>query len=199
MHIDNNFSIITTSAIHERFAPEICRVISESAKIRGTGIARRKPEYIRRKIRDGNAVIALYKNSKFAGFCYIECWGKEKDFLANSGLIVHPDYRGQGLGNKIKEAVFRLSRTKFPRAKLFGITTSPAVMKINYRLGYRPVAISQLTDEDDFWNGCSSCPNYDILQRTGRKHCLCTAMLYDPKEKIQIAKNEKEWHEKLSA
>jgi hypothetical protein len=147
---------------------------------------------------EGKAVIALH-NSKFAGFCYIESWGKNKDFVANSGLIVHPDFRGLGLGRRIKKAIFALSAKKYPHARLFGITTSPAVMKINYALGYRPVTINQLTDDDEFWKGCSSCPNYDILQRTNRKHCLCTAMLYDPKIKSETKTKQNNWEKKLSA
>jgi len=165
------------------YCDEICEVIADSAKIRGTGIAKRKPAYIQQKIEDGKAVIAITENGTFAGFCYIESWGKEKKYVANSGLIVNPEFRGLGLGNKIKKAAFDLSRKKFPDSKLFGITTSPTVMKINYHLGYRPVALHQLTDDEEFWNGCKSCVNYDILTRTKRLHCLCTGMLYDPFEK----------------
>ena len=91
-----------------------------------------------------NAVIAL-DGDKFAGFCYIESWGAEKNFVANSGLIVPAKFRGLGLGSRIKKAVFELSRKRFPTAKIFGITTSPAVMKINYKLGYRPVILRHLT------------------------------------------------------
>jgi len=55
-------------------------------------------------------------------------------------------------------------------------------MKINYSLGYEPVTFSELTDDDEFWKGCQTCNNYDILQRTKRKMCLCTGMLYNPKK-----------------
>ena len=120
----------------------------------------------------------------FAGFCYIEVWGN-KDFVANSGLIVHPDYRNQGLAKQIKKAVFDLSRKKFPDAKIFGITTGLAVMKMNYELGYKPVTFSELTDDPEFWKGCQTCKNFDILTRTEKKMCLCTGMLYDPKSKKQ--------------
>ncbi len=176
-------TIFTASEEHYEYADDICATIEEAAKIRGTGIAKRKPEYIRSKMREGKAVIAITRNGKFAGFCYIESWGKEKNYVANSGLIVTPEFRELGLGKLIKKAAFDLSRKKYPKAKLFGITTSPAVMKINYRLGYRPVTFSELTDDQEFWNGCKSCVNYDILERTNYKHCLCTAMLYDPAEK----------------
>jgi len=130
-------------------------------------------------LENGNAVIAL-DGEKFAGFCYVEIWGHEK-FVANSGLIVHPNYRKQGLAKKIKKAVFELSRKKFPDAKIFGITTGLAVMKINYELGYKPVTFSELTDDPEFWKGCQTCKNFDVLTRTEQKMCLCTGMLYDAK------------------
>lgn len=171
---------------HFKYAKIISDTITESAQVRGTGIARRTPEYIQQRLANGNAVIAL-DGDKFAGFCYIEVWGN-KGFVANSGLIVHPDYRNQGLAKKIKKKVFELSRSKFPDAKIFGITTGLAVMKMNYELGYKPVTFSELTDDPDFWKGCQTCKNFDILTRTERKMCLCTGMLYDPASK----KNEAE-------
>ena len=151
-----------------------------------------------KKINEGKAVIALGSGDKFVGFCYIESWGAEKNFVANSGLIVAPEFRGLGIGKLIKEEIFKLSHKKWPHAKLFGITTSPAVMKINYSLGYRPVTFEQLTDDEEFWAGCKSCRNYDILERTGKKYCLCTAMLYDPDEKEKKVKEEKKYEEKSS-
>ena len=56
-------------------------------------------------------------------------------------------------------------------------------MKINSDLGYRPVPFSELTDDDVFWQGCQSCPNYDVLTRNNHKMCLCYGMLYDPNQK----------------
>ncbi|MEM1337792.1 MAG: GNAT family N-acetyltransferase [Bacteroidota bacterium] len=173
--------ILVANASHTRYAQIISDTITESAKVRGTGIAKRTPEYIIKRLQNGNAVIAL-DGEKFAGFCYIEVWGN-KDFVANSGLIVHPDYRAQGLAKKIKKRIFELSREKFPGAKIFGITTGLAVMKMNYELGYKPVTFSELTDDPDFWKGCQTCKNFDILTRTERKMCLCTGMLHDPAEK----------------
>lgn len=172
--------IVVADASHIKYAQVISDTISDSALVRGTGIAKRSPEYIIQRLRNGNAVIALDGNT-FAGFCYIEVWGHQK-YVANSGLIVHPDYRHQGLAKKIKKAVFELSRKKFPDAKIFGITTGLAVMKINSELGYRPVTFSELTDDPNFWKGCETCRNFDILTRTERKMCLCTGMLYDPAE-----------------
>ena len=183
-------NIIVADASHIKYAQVICDTIAESAKVRGTGIAKRSPEYIIQRLKNGNAIIAL-DGDRFAGFCYIEVWGHQK-YVANSGLIVHPDYRNQGLAKRIKKAIFDLSREKFPEAKIFGITTGLAVMKMNYELGYKPVTFSELTDDPEFWKGCQTCKNFDILTRTEQKMCLCTGMLYDP------AKNKNPHHKAIN-
>lgn len=177
-------------ATHTIYKHDICILIEHAAHQRGTGIAKRDPEYIEQKMLNGNAVIAL-EQGQLAGFCYIEVW-ENKKYVANSGLIVHPDYRGQGLAKKIKTKAFELSQEKYPGSKLFGITTSLPVMKINSDLGYKPVTFSELTQDDTFWKGCQSCPNYDILQRNERKNCLCTGMLFDPEHPNKKPKEERE-------
>ncbi len=177
------FSIQVASSKHHQYAQAICDEMAESAKARGTGIAKRSPEYLRMKMEEGKAIIALEKNTQqVVGFCYIESWGHQK-YVANSGLIVFPEFRKYGLAREIKEKAFELSRKKFPDAKLFGLTTSLAVMKLNSELGYHPVTFSELTDDKEFWKGCQSCVNYHILQSKEHKNCLCTGMLYDPAEK----------------
>ena len=178
------FAVEVAKEEHIRFAEIICETIEHAARARGTGIAKRQPEYIIMKIREGKSVIALHINpdtgeERFAGFCYVESWSN-KQYAANSGLIVAPEFRRSGLAKTIKQRAFDLSKELYPGAKLFGITTSHAVMKINTDLGYIPVPFSELTTDDDFWKGCQSCPNYDILKRTERRMCLCTGMLYDP-------------------
>lgn len=181
--------IAVASIAHTHYAQIICETISESSKVRGTGIARRTPEYIISKMENGNAVIAL-EGDTFAGFCYIEAWSHGK-FIANSGLIVHPDFRGQGLAKKIKEEIFTLSRKRYPDAKIFGITTGLAVMKINSELGYKPVTFSELTKDETFWKGCQTCKNFDVLTRTEQKMCLCTGMLYDPEKGKRATEKDK--------
>ena len=178
---NNDITVQVADVSHLPYVQTILTTIEEAAKIRGTGIAKRTPEYIQQKIKESKAIIAL-KGNEFAGFCYIETWGNKK-FVANSGLIVVEKFRGHGLAKLIKQKAFQLSRERYPDAKIFGLTTGLAVMKINSELGYKPVTFSELTNDEAFWKGCQSCVNYDILQRTGRKHCLCTGMLYDPKEK----------------
>jgi hypothetical protein len=177
-----DFDIQVASAQHVDYAVQICDEMAESAKARGTGIAQRSPQYVADKMLEGKAVIALHKNGTWAGFCYIETWS-HGDFVANSGLIVNPEFRKVGLAKAIKERIFELSRQKYPESKIFGLTTGLAVMKINSDLGYEPVTYSELTQDEAFWQGCKSCVNYDILTSKGRKNCMCTAMLFDPAEK----------------
>lgn len=176
-------------------ASTITDEMASSALARGTGIAKRSPEYISQKINEGKAVIAVTKENTWVGFCYIEAWGHEK-FVANSGLIVAPEFRKTGIAKSIKQRIFALSREKYPDAKIFGLTTGLAVMKINSDLGYKPVTYSELTDDDKFWEGCKSCVNYEILMSKGRKNCLCTAMLYDPKEHPQPEETAKDFKKK---
>lgn len=181
--MDNSvFDVIVASEQHVHYSQMIVDEMEASAKARGTGIAKRSPDYITQKMLEGKAVIALTKEGEWAGFCYIETWS-HGNYVANSGLIVSPNFRKSGLARKIKEKIFELSRNKYPDAKIFGLTTGLAVMKINSDLGYEPVTYSELTQDDQFWKGCTSCVNFEILKSKDRKNCLCTAMLYDPEEK----------------
>jgi GNAT superfamily N-acetyltransferase len=177
--LQKRIKIEIANEVHISYIDTINQTIEDASRERGTGIARRTYEYLKEKMVEGKAIIATDPNGKFAGFCYIETWGHGR-FVANSGLIVTPEYRGLGLAKEIKRQAFTLSRKRYPEAKIFGLTTGLAVMKINHELGYRPVTFSELTDDDEFWKGCSGCVNYDILLRTGRTKCLCTGMLYDP-------------------
>ena len=187
----DTITVLVATSDHECYASTITKLIEESALQRGTGIARRAPEYIRQKMQEGKAIIALDYASRertppFVGFCYIETWEHGR-YVANSGLIVAPSYRRHGIARRIKYAAFALSRQLYPDAKIFSITTSAAVLKLNSELGFRPVHFSELTRDEAFWRGCSFCRNYDILQRTGRSMCLCTGLLYDPAEHIEHA------------
>src|SRR5690554_1217047 len=188
--MNSEITIQIASEKHLKYVDVILQTISDAAKVRGTGIAKRDPQYVSAKIKEGKAIIAII-DEEFAGFCYIESWGHDK-FVANSGLIVVDKFRGRGLARDIKKKAFELSRKRYPNSKIFGLTTGLAVMKINSELGYKPVTFSELTDDKEFWKGCQSCVNYDILLRTNRKHCLCTGMLYDPakEEKKQPAAAE---------
>ena len=175
-----NVVIHVADSSHLQYAQPICDLVYLSAQARGTGIAKRSPEYIEEKMQSGKSVIA-FDGDILVGFAYIETWGHRK-FVANSGLIVNPDYRGQGFARKIKRRIFDLSRELYPNAKIFSITTGLAVMKMNTELGFKPVTFSELTDDKEFWKGCQGCRNYDVLQRNDYKMCLCTGLLHDPKD-----------------
>lgn len=177
----HDFKIFVANEFHVSFAQEICDEMAVSAQKRGTGIAKRTPHYIESKIREGKAVIALYNDGSWAGFSYIESWENE-NYVANSGLIINPLYRELGLARAIKQKTFALSIKLYPNAKLFGLTTGLAVMKINNQLGYRPVTYTQLTKDEKFWAGCQSCVNFEVLTMKEHSNCLCTAMIFDPKE-----------------
>ena len=167
---------------HIKYVETILQTIADAAKVRGTGIAKRSPEYVATKMREAKAVIAL-QGEKFAGFSYIETWGN-KHYVTTSGLIVHPDFRGLGLAKRIKNVTFTLARKRWPNAKIFSLTSGSAVMKMNTQLGYHPVTFADLTDDESFWKGCEGCVNHDVLARTGQKYCICTAMLFDPEEHL---------------
>ena len=175
-------SVMVADGSHEKYIDTILKTIEEAAKVRGTGIAKRSHDYIATKMREAKAVIAL-AGDRFAGFSYIETWGN-RQYVTTSGLIVHPDFRGQGVARRIKDMTFTLARTRWPHAKIFSLTSGAAVMSMNTRLGYQPVTFADLTDDEAFWRGCEGCINVDVLQRTGRKYCICTAMLYDPEEHL---------------
>lgn len=177
--MEQNIIVRIANSGDVHYAETITAEMESSAKARGTGIAKRSPEYIANKMNEGKAVIAHLKDGTWVGFCYIETWS-HGDYVANSGLIVVPEYRKSGVAKQIKRTIFNLSREKYPNAKIFGLTTGLAVMKINSELGYEPVTYSELTQDEAFWAGCKSCVNYDILMSKDRKNCMCTAMLYDP-------------------
>jgi Acetyltransferase (GNAT) family len=182
--LSHNIIVRVATPDDKKYSETITTEMEESAKARGTGIAKRSPLYIEQKMEEGKAVIAVLPDGTWVGFCYIEAWQHEK-YVANSGLIVSPAFRKTGIATEIKRTVFALSRKKYPDAKIFGLTTGLAVMKINSDLGYEPVTYSELTTDEEFWKGCQSCVNYDILMSKGRKNCMCTAMLYDPVEKAR--------------
>lgn len=193
--MNQTFKVLVANSSHLQFAETICKEMEESAKARGTGIAKRSPEYLCQKMNEGKAVIAFADDGNWAGFCYIESWG-HGEYVANSGLIVSPAYRKGGLARLIKRRIFELSREKYPHSKIFGLTTGLAVMKINSELGYEPVTYSELTQDEAFWQGCKSCVNYDILMSKGRKNCLCTAMLYDPADHQEPAATTKDFNKR---
>jgi len=193
--MNQTFLVLVANGCHTGYAHTICEEMAASAKARGTGIAKRDPSYVEQKMLEGKAVIALAEDGTWAGFCYIESWSHGQ-YVANSGLIVSPLFRKSGLAKQIKQKIFELSRTLYPEAKIFGLTTGLAVMKINSDLGYEPVTYSELTQDDSFWQGCKSCVNYEILMSKERKNCLCTAMLYDPADHPKAEETAQQFQQK---
>ncbi|MBV7528768.1 N-acetyltransferase [Chitinophaga sp. sic0106] len=169
------------TAMDLAFALPICAEMESSAKARGTGISRRDPADIKRKMLEGKAVIAFTKTGMWAGFSYIQTWENGR-FVSNSGLIVAPAFRRLKVASAIKQKIFELSRKLYPHAKIFSITTGLAVMKLNSRLGFEPVTYTEITQDPQFWTACKSCANYPVLASQGFKKCLCTAMLFTPEE-----------------
>ena len=169
--------VMVADESHIKYVDTILQTIADAAKVRGTGIAKRSPEYVATKMKEAKAVIAL-QGEKFAGF------RGNKQYVTTSGLIVHPDFRGLGLAKRIKNMTFTLARKRWPLAKIFSLTSGSAVMKMNTQLGYHPVTFADLTDDESFWHGCEGCINRDVLHRTNRRYCICTAMLFDPEEHL---------------
>jgi GNAT superfamily N-acetyltransferase len=180
--INGRDKVMVADPSHEKYVDTILQTIADAAKVRGTGIAKRTHEYLATKMREAKAVIAL-SGERFVGFSYIETWGN-KQYVTTSGLIVHPDFRGMGVSKRIKNMTFTLARVRWPKAKIFSLTSGSAVMKMNTQLGYHPVTFNDLTDDESFWRGCEGCINVDVLHRTNRRYCICTAMLYDPEEHL---------------
>ncbi len=178
--MENKIEVMVANASHEVYVDTILETIRAAAKVRGTGIAERTHEYVTQKMKEGKVVIAL-AGEEFAGFSYIESWGN-KQYVATSGLIVAEKFRNCGLAKRIKRRAFQLARERWPKAKLFSLTSGSAVMKLNTELGYVPVTFADLTDDEAFWHGCEGCINHDVLVRTERRYCICTAMLFDPSD-----------------
>lgn len=180
MEKEIEIDVMVADDSHEKYVDTILDTIEAAAKVRGTGIAKRSHEYVTQKMREGKVIIAL-AGDEFAGFTYIESWGN-KQYVATSGLIVADKFRNLGLAKRIKKASFTLARLRWPKAKLFSLTSGSAVMKMNTELGYVPVTFADLTDDEAFWKGCEGCINHDVLTRTNRKYCICNAMIFDPKD-----------------
>lgn len=174
-----SLTVREATVIDAKYALLIAAEMKASALARGTGIAHRSPESLIEKMESGHAVIAITQDGQWAGFSYIEAW-EGGQYVSNSGMIVNPEFRGQGVAHAVKQSIFKLSRSRYPNAKIFSITTGLAVMKMNSALGFLPVPYSEITQDARFWEKCRHCVNFDILEKKAYKNCLCTAMLYCP-------------------
>ena len=186
---DTEIDVVIADESHGKYVDIILDTIERAARVRETGIARRSHDYVLQKMKEGKAIIAL-AGEEFVGFSYIESWGN-KQSVPTSGLIVVEKFRRHGLAKRIKHAAFQLARLRWPKAKLFSLTSGSAVMKMNTELGYSPVTFADLTDDEAFWRGCNGCVNHDVLLRTRRRYCICTAMLFDPDDARCLASEKK--------
>ena len=173
-------NVVVANESHKHYIPDILSAIYEASQVKGNSIVMRDPDYLAQKMREGKAVIALCEGA-FVGFCYLECW-QDEQFVANSGLIVRPEFRGQGVATRIKQQIFEQCRKLFPDASIFGITKSEAVIRMNTKLGFERVGYDQLTHDPKFWKGCDTCPNYPVLQANQGKSCHCIGLLYRPQK-----------------
>lgn len=184
--MNNHIIFVRIATLNDiRYTLEIIRETEASAIARGTGIAKRSAQTVSQKMREGKAVIAVTSSGEWVGFAYFETWEQGR-FISNSGLIVAPEFRNTGVARAIKDRIFQLSRRLYPAAKIFSITTGTAVMKMNSRLGFQPVAFSEITQDSTFWEGCKGCVNFDILESKKRGNCLCTAMLFIPANSMAL-------------
>jgi GNAT superfamily N-acetyltransferase len=166
-----------------KYAFFIAKEMADSAVARGSGIGHRSIEFLCQKMESGEAIIAVTASERWVGFSYIEKWQDGK-FISNSGMIVSPPYRRQGVATGIKKRIFELSRQQYPTANIFSITTGLAIMKLNSSLGFKPVTYSEITSDQQFWDKCQHCVNYSTLQSKIFKNCFCTAMLFDAAEAV---------------
>ena len=174
----NKIIVRISNASDLQYVSIIENQITESTKYPGVKMLRRSPELIAEKIILGEAVIACTLSGEWVGFSYIQPWDNAT-FVANCALVVAHPYRQKGIARRIKEKILDLSKKKYPGAKIFGLTASLAVMKINSSLGFHPVTYSEITQNEQYWTACQSCSNYSILESRKQKNCLCTAMVYN--------------------
>lgn len=140
--MDNQIIFIPTAEeSNTGYVPKIIAETERSAIARGSGIAKRTVSSVEEKIRAGKAIIALTSSGEWMGFSYLESWEQDR-FVSNSGLIVAPKVRNSGVARSIKNRIFRLSRKLYPDSKIYSITTGPAIMRINARLGFLPLSFA---------------------------------------------------------
>lgn len=178
-----NYTIKQISAADVIYASSILDAINESATKRGTGIEDRPQGYIEDKMNKGLGVIVIDNvTNDWIGFCTLEVW-KHKLFLANTGLIIQPEYRGYGISAGIKSKLFDLCRQNFPKAKILSMTTNPMVIASNEVLGFTQVSFAEILKDPLFVEGCTSWVDYVELMKRGHSadHDYL-AMVYYPNE-----------------
>lgn len=180
MNQEHNCIVRIATSEDYKYIGVIIEEMTLSAAKRGVHIIPRTPEYIMEKMNAGLAVIAINpENDEWVGFCCIEVWAHGK-YVANSGLIVSPQYRGIGISRDIKITLFKQCRSKFPAARLFSLSTSPAVQHVNEELGYKVIPHADMLKDKFFLQGCTSWVNYVGLMNDKELSTRYVAMVFDP-------------------
>lgn len=163
-----------------KYAETIVQELTISAQQRGVQIAQRTPAYIQQKMRDGLSIIAYHKETQaWIGFCLLEVWTHQM-YVANSGLIIHPSYRGLGIANLLKVKNFELATNQYPQAKIFSLSANPSVIQSNLKLGYTIVPYSILLQDKNFHQGNECWVDYAQLMNSYGKQGEHIAMIYQP-------------------
>lgn len=179
MEAFNNLSLRFATVYDQQYANDIAHEINISALLRKVAIAPRNGDYIFQKMIDGLAVIAIDNTTEeWAGFCALDVWDHQK-YVANTGLIVKPKYRGKNLSDLLKHKLFELARIKFPSAKVFSLTNKEKIKKVNIDLGFKEVETREIMLDPYFNTGMNSWVDFiELLKQSdesGHK-----AMVFDP-------------------
>lgn len=167
----------------QQYADNIAHEISISALLRNVAIEPRTGDYIFQKMIDGLAVIAIdNETEEWIGFCALDVWNHQR-YVANTGLIVKPKYRGKNVSNLLKNKLFELARIKFPSAKIFSLTNKELIKKINIDLGFQEVEAREILYDPYFNTGMNSWVDFIELlkhsEESGHK-----AMVFDPESAL---------------
>lgn len=168
-------AVRAAAADDSRMAAAASRLIDASADEHD--IARRTPDWLEFKIRAGQAAVAL-AGEELVGFGYWSQWEGGR-WVSHSALVVRADRRGEGLGRRLKTVMMESSRAAFPGARLFSLTSSPAVVALNLSLGFRPAPLESLTQDPEFWACCATCRNFEQVRARGER-CCCQGMIFEP-------------------
>lgn len=178
MMVYKEFIISVSNNKHIAFSREIELLMEQAASEKSIGLALQNGQYIGEKMINGDAIIAT-KQGRLAGFCYLKKRDNEES-ISISGVVVVRQYRKMGVAKAMIKELFEVARVKYPMAKIFSLTTSPEVMRVNSTIGHKPVSFTKLSMSNEFWSSCKDCSNYSFLQKNGNTRCLCSAMLFNP-------------------
>jgi N-acetylglutamate synthase-like GNAT family acetyltransferase len=114
----------------------------------------------------GRSVLLSHENTTIAHAALTYLWSK--DFAEGGGVVVNPEYRGQGYGHLVVNALLWLAGENFPDKKLFALCNQ-------YSLNLFLHAGGQIITDPNFlpsevWGECIKCPTRG---RALSEHKLC--------------------------